>query len=500
MSTSNLLNSVRAYLSSLSMFVDDDWISGFMDYMANSNCSEQELFTSAKEQWLLNDLKEICPGCLPHNLKNEPKTMLQGRYALQVNAVLDIGTPAYQQYLKLQKVNVENIEATTSSEDKIPSNRMLKLLLTDGEQDVTAIEYKPMRNINCYITPGCKIYVKGPVECRRGVLLITESAVELIGGEVQDMIVNNSVASIIAQKLNLPISNALDTGHSNVVNNIRSNDIQIPPQTQIEVPSSTNTRNQVNERTFDQTSRPRTTAHTDFVDDDNETDLLLAAIDAPIVDYGKRPLDVDAAEPEKRIKIDSISSTNTVHNCEDDNDIFDNEDLDYLRDIEDQLDAKQNVIEDRINKVPIAVSKEPFVYIKQINDLCEIERAGKVFRVKAQIIKLLSKLSVGKDSWSLRCTIIDGTGSLDVDFTSDVLSKLVGLTPQEMNSIKKQMTTKPEMKEKAVKALSEAKANLQVLYCIIEITMQEVPKITSLVPFESAHVDNLIKRVQDSGL
>lgn len=61
-----------------------------------------------------------------------------------------------------------------------------------------------------------------------------------------------------------------------------------------------------------------------------------------------------------------------------------------------------------------------------------------------------SQLSVGKDAWSLKCTIVDGTGSIDADFTSDILSKLVGFTPQEMNQLKKQMVNNPALKAKAV--------------------------------------------------
>lgn len=33
------------------------------------------------------------------------------------------GTPAYQQYLKLQKVNTENIDATTKFDEKVPNHR-----------------------------------------------------------------------------------------------------------------------------------------------------------------------------------------------------------------------------------------------------------------------------------------------------------------------------------------------------------------------------------------
>ncbi|RVE49882.1 hypothetical protein evm_005475 [Chilo suppressalis] len=109
------------------MYTDDEWLSGCVEYLkddSGSNLSEQDIKNLAREQWLLNDLKEICPGSLPNNLKELKKTVLNGKFVLQINSAVDIGTPAYQQYLKLQKVNMENIEATTTFEDKISSHRL----------------------------------------------------------------------------------------------------------------------------------------------------------------------------------------------------------------------------------------------------------------------------------------------------------------------------------------------------------------------------------------
>lgn len=56
-----------------------------------NNYTEAQIKDLAKEQWLLNDLKEICPGSLPANLKDEMRTVLNGRFVLQINAVIDIG-------------------------------------------------------------------------------------------------------------------------------------------------------------------------------------------------------------------------------------------------------------------------------------------------------------------------------------------------------------------------------------------------------------------------
>ncbi|KAJ2945417.1 hypothetical protein O0L34_g228 [Tuta absoluta] len=491
MSAESLKNNVRSFLASNHMLVDDEWLTGCIEYLtedSSNNYSETQIKNLAKEQWLLNDLKDICPGSLPANLKNIKKTTLNGRFSLQINAAIDIGTPAYQQYLKLQKVNTENIEATTNYDDKIPSHRMIKLHLTDGVQEISAIEYRPMRNLSCDITPGCKALIKGPVECRRGLLLLTESNIELLGGEVQEIAVSHSLAGQLSSKLGLPITQ--QTSHNTTISHRRNSEI---PTLHAQMPPA---RPVIDAPLYEEPSRPVARVagipipSTSFADDEIDIDQI-AAIEAQF-DRPKRPSTDISSNSEKRLKMDTI--TNNVDEYPNDDDLF-LEDEDYLREVEAKIDARETE-----RKFPVKLSAEPFVYIKQINDLTDREKAGRVFRVKAQIMKLLSKLSVGKDGWSLKCTLVDGSGSVDAEVASAVLSRVVGLTPQEMNLLKKQMATKPELKEKAVSALQKAKDTLQVLYCIIELTMLETPKITCLIPFEESHANLLKKRVQTSGL
>ncbi|XP_013140846.1 PREDICTED: recQ-mediated genome instability protein 1-like isoform X2 [Papilio polytes] len=452
----------------------------------NAEYRENEVQTLAKEQWLLNDLKDICPGSLPQNLRNQHKISITGRFVLQINACVDIGTPAYQQYLKLQKVNTENIEATTNNDEKIPSHRMIKLYLTDGVQEVSGIEYRPMRNLSCDITPGCKLLLKGPVICRRGVMLLTEANVELLGGEVQELADENSLVQLLASKLGLPATIPQENTTNNTIQRTTNSSAQ------------TFNDDRQYEPTFGQTSDQRNRTEPideeafGTFDDDIDVDQL-AAIEAQILDNpNKRISDENYSRPDKKAKINE-NTVNCVDDYPDDEDIM-FEDEDYIRDMEAQFDAHDIELNAHINKDPKPVSVEPFVYIKQINELSESEREGKVFKVKGQIIKLLSKLFVSKEGWSLKCAIVDGTGSLDVDFTSDVLSKLVGLTPVEMNQIKKEIATKPELKKQTIVALENAKKSLQVLYCIIELTMSGGPKITRLIPFDNSHVEKLKER------
>ncbi|KAG6462874.1 hypothetical protein O3G_MSEX013513 [Manduca sexta] len=493
----HVINAVRSFLASNHMFVEDEWLTGCVDYLTENsggNLSLTEVQNLAKEQWLLNDLNDICPGCLPPNLASQTKTVLNGRYMLQINATIDIGTSAYQQYLKLQKVNMDNVETTTRHEDKVPNH---------GEQELTAIEYKPMRNSSCDISPGAKILIKGPVNCRRGIILLTESSIELMGGDVADIAISNSLPALLATKLGLPMPQEADA--NTTISHARNTDIPAP---HTDVPTWSS--NQMSE-----TNMIQTTAVPNITDIDDDIDIdQINALEALLnpsnsvpsssnerpksnnpdtgvyieLDPVKRPSPSDYNIPEKKFKEDTVNKDDYP----DDMDLIIEEDEDLLR----EIDAKIDVIENHepMYTGPKVVSSEPFVYIKHINELSESKRHG-VFKVKAQIMKLLSKLTVGKDAWCLKCTIVDGTGSLDVEFTSAVLSKLVGYTPQEMTQLKKDMAKDPQLKETVILALKNAKEALQVLYCIIEITIQDVPRITNLIPFADVHVDLLRKRI-----
>ncbi|GBP56444.1 RecQ-mediated genome instability protein 1 [Eumeta japonica] len=451
----------------------------------------------AKEQWLLNDLRDICPGSLPRNLKSVRKLELSGKFVLQITSAMDIGTPAYQQYLKLQKVNTENIEATTVYEDKVPAHRMIKLNLTDGVQDISAIEYKPMRNLTCDITPGCKILLKGPVICRKGILLLMEDKIEFLGGEVQEIVIANSLPGLLSTKLGIALTQGptiTDTGQ-NLNTNIQSRNSNLPtPSTQM--PSCN-----LNEDLPKPIARVTSLQIANFTGDDVIDLDLLEQMESEYVNNSgitatKRPLKEDShtsvLNPEKKTRMEPV--LNCPEGYLEECDIFCNEDEEYLREIEAEFDNKLEA--QMAQPKNRTVSSEPFVYIKQINELKDSEKVGKVFKIKAQILKLLSKLTVGKETWSLKCVLIDGTGQMDVDFTSDVLTKLIGYSPKEMKQLRHEISSKPELKEKAGIALQKAKETLQTLNCLIEITFLETPTITSLIPFNKTHANLLRKRYE----
>lgn len=122
--------------------------------------------------------------------------------------VINIGQSAYSQHSKITKGLDSNSEV--SADKKIPSKwepktkRMLLLHLTDGCQSIQAMEYLPIGHLHLDLIPGTKILIKGPVECRRGVILLRPHNVELLGGEVSDLVQTNAPENVLARIIGKP--------------------------------------------------------------------------------------------------------------------------------------------------------------------------------------------------------------------------------------------------------------------------------------------------------
>lgn len=78
------------------------------------------------------------------------------------------------------------------------------LELTDGTQTIQAMEYVPIQSLHLDLIPGTKILIKGPVECRRGMILLRPSNVELLGGEVSDLVNTYAPENVLARLIGKP--------------------------------------------------------------------------------------------------------------------------------------------------------------------------------------------------------------------------------------------------------------------------------------------------------
>ncbi|XP_008546115.1 recQ-mediated genome instability protein 1 [Microplitis demolitor] len=202
-------DNVRIQLHAEHFMMNDCWLKDCVDYYTtevNPQAVQAEIVKFVKDQWILSDLREINNqrGCLPKNLAQQKVTSLPGVYILQVEKGYDISTSKYKQLEKIRKVSSENIEVTENERNpswEPKTKRMMNLYLTDGIQDVTAIEHKPIPFLKDHILPGYKIMIKGPVVCRRSVIMLESNNCSHVGGEIEALLIKNATENVLARAL-----------------------------------------------------------------------------------------------------------------------------------------------------------------------------------------------------------------------------------------------------------------------------------------------------------
>ncbi|CAL8246900.1 unnamed protein product [Lota lota] len=88
----------------------------------------------------------------------------------------------------LQVQKVRNISAPKEQEQSQAAPRMLRVHMTDGHTSCPALEYKQLSKISLNTPPGTKVKLLGTVQVRNGFLLLEDSKICVLGGEVQFMV------------------------------------------------------------------------------------------------------------------------------------------------------------------------------------------------------------------------------------------------------------------------------------------------------------------------
>ncbi|KAF3695721.1 RecQ-mediated genome instability protein 1 [Channa argus] len=170
--------------------------------------SQQQINQQALDQWLLTDLRDLDYPVLPEGLGQAQKTELSGTYCVQVDSLLDISQPAYSQLQKWRGTECANDEVsavtqTTQKSWEARPTRMLLLQVTDGVQNLEAMEYLPIPAFSSVLRPGAKLQLQGQMVCRLGVLLLGPSNIKILGGEVEDLVDRNHQGRVLCRTLGL---------------------------------------------------------------------------------------------------------------------------------------------------------------------------------------------------------------------------------------------------------------------------------------------------------
>ena len=120
--------------------------------------------------FLNSDIRACVRPCLPKDISKKHLVTLSGMYVLQVNAIKNIGVS----YEERQKGN------------NARGSRTLLFELTDGTQNITAMEFESLQNIIKdvnQISHGTKVAVCD-VLVRRGIALLKPSNFTVLGGNI----------------------------------------------------------------------------------------------------------------------------------------------------------------------------------------------------------------------------------------------------------------------------------------------------------------------------
>ncbi|XP_008273745.1 tudor domain-containing protein 3 isoform X2 [Stegastes partitus] len=116
-----------------------------------------------------SDLRPIGRKFLPSDINSGRTEKLEGPCVLQVQ-------------------KVRNISAPKDHEESQGAPRMLRLQMTDGHTTCVGLEYKHLSKISLNTPPGTKVKLLGTVQVKNGVLLLDDSKISVLGGEVEHMV------------------------------------------------------------------------------------------------------------------------------------------------------------------------------------------------------------------------------------------------------------------------------------------------------------------------
>ncbi|XP_059910025.1 recQ-mediated genome instability protein 1 [Gadus macrocephalus] len=209
-----VVNATMAWLqSSLHIHVPFAWLETCVEWVqeegGGGHLTQQQINQQVLDQWLLGDLRDLGHPVLPGDLSGAQKTELTGTFCVQMDSLLDISQPAYGQLQKLRGKDCTNEEVNSVTQAtqrpwEARPTRMLLLQVTDGVQNLEAMEYQPISALNTSLRPGVKLQLQGQMVCRLGVLLLGPQNVKVLGGEVEDLVDRNNQGRVLCGALGLP--------------------------------------------------------------------------------------------------------------------------------------------------------------------------------------------------------------------------------------------------------------------------------------------------------
>ncbi|CBZ34206.1 hypothetical protein, conserved [Leishmania donovani] len=146
---------------------------------AKTSITSLELYQ--KSLW--ENLRDICgTSLLPYGIGAQVSATLPNAVVMQINASRD----ATQPLRPCADVSDDEVILNAAFQ-RNSSKRLLRLQLTDGNVEIPALELSTLRVFQGIPTPGEKVLIHKDAEVRNGCIILSESNVSLLGGEVHQL-------------------------------------------------------------------------------------------------------------------------------------------------------------------------------------------------------------------------------------------------------------------------------------------------------------------------
>uniref|UniRef100_A0A803KDK6 RecQ-mediated genome instability protein 1 n=2 Tax=Xenopus tropicalis TaxID=8364 RepID=A0A803KDK6_XENTR len=450
MATSGIANRVKTWLASTwHVKVPNPWLEACINWIQEENNGssllQAEINKQVFEQWLLTDLRDLEFSVLPANLSDSLKFELNGFYAIQIDSLVDVSQPAYSQHQKLKGKDSTNEQVTCTTQIsqkpwEAKPTRMLMLQLTDGTQHIQGMEYRPIQVLNANLSPGTKMLLQGSIVCRLGVLLLKPENVKVLGGEVEALVEEYTQAKVLSRLIGVEDNTSVQ--HSNVQEQTAG--VAVGELGQALGPSDEDLLASLEENEEFSVNNGVPSESGYYSRSENSSISSFTQLQT----QNSRVRQASFPTSDQTVVSVDVENNHTIEDQYDiDDDLFLEEEI--QRELE-EMSMSQAVMPRGSTALPTTSGIRshasatsctsdqnipPFTYLSTI--LASKSKDITCIKLKSFIVTLSGNLSHSGGLWNIKAKISDGTGYLNVEFSDNVLTKLIGFSVPEMKRLKK---------------------------------------------------------------
>lgn len=391
---------------------------------------------------------------------------------------------------------------------------MLKLVMTDGYKEVTGMEASFISCLNTKLSPGIKLKITGPLQVVNKILLLAAKNVQVLGGEVDDLLIINAYENILLRALNKPITQTPKQDYVEETysgDTTRSANVNIVAKPMV---SSSNCKQSGANKRNNYESEIKMLEDIDFDDDDLDVDMLdeieqieriknaAATVVNEAMDFDDDDIialvDIDSIEravnqqspsatstqisnPVNEFDIPvvsspSVSSTTATTTSENGTKIINLVDVITDNEVIPRKIARVEPVQvpsPSDDNYPYKINGDNLVTIDQYKSLKLTERLKRNFIIWAKIASF-NQPKLRNNGWEFRTNLEDNFSEsrLPVKLTTACLDAISSATAAELCLMYTESKKRPQLRQDIEKCFCEVQQHLSELECFMKLESQ----------------------------